>query len=171
MLFAESESLQGFPPEWRFLWHWPLAFLKGITAMLCVRSTPGRGLFSAPGGAALLSLFPAGSFVVRVPLVQVPDLLSQSQQQATVCASPTRGALAPCGIVDPRHPPASALAMLPTTRGGDTVGTVFAPLDQGLHPAFATVLPGSRACCTFPEQTPGKAEASSGMTCNSHDFR
>ncbi len=72
----------------------------------------GRPLVRAAGVAALLSLFFVGSLFLRVPVSQASGLAQQSHQQATVYTSATKGTIAPFGIADPRHPPASSASTL-----------------------------------------------------------
>jgi len=69
--------------------------------------TTGKPLIRAAGGAVLLSLFFVGSLFLRVPVSQATGLAAQ-RQQVTVSSSATKGTMAPFGIADPRHPPASS---------------------------------------------------------------
>lgn len=83
--------------------------------MRFVLPTTEKYFIKAAGVAALLCLFTIGSLFLRVSPAHASSLTQQSHQQATVYTSATKGTLAPFGIADPRHPPASAAAALAPT--------------------------------------------------------
>jgi hypothetical protein len=94
----------------------------------------GRSFIKAAMIIGLLSLFFMGSLFLRVPISHAGSLArQQTHQQATVYTSATKGTIAPFGVIDPRHPPASATATTPTIK--HSAKGVRALPSTGLSPA------------------------------------